>query len=263
MSNVNRWRGQLRLPKITLVQLANTRSSLPTQDGAATLVDLEGQLSAAGMSGPMSGAPTGSGSMSGGARGPFAPPIAPGADAVHWVPGGEAARSVDASLRRAGTHARRHRHAAGRRLVFQVDRPQRSGEPARGGIRFADRVAQLVGDGPPQWKLPEGWRQAPPSGMRYATLKIPASGVEPGRDVAGQADGPLEVSVVKLLFGGGDELEYVRKNVNIWRDQLQAPRLTREDLGGADSARGGRRRRGDRRGYQRRSRRRGPAIRAA
>jgi hypothetical protein len=57
-----------------------------------------------------------------------------------------------------------------------------------------------------QWTLPKGWTAAPAGGMRYATLKPPASGT-------------LEVSVVVLAGSAGGELA----NANRWRAQLGLP----------------------------------------
>ncbi len=51
LSNVNRWRGQMQLPKVSLEELARSISSIDTASGAAVLVDLEGKIAAGGMSG--------------------------------------------------------------------------------------------------------------------------------------------------------------------------------------------------------------------
>ena len=49
LSNVNRWRGQLGLPKITEGQLAKETEQLQIEGGVATLVDLTGRLSSSGV----------------------------------------------------------------------------------------------------------------------------------------------------------------------------------------------------------------------
>jgi hypothetical protein len=77
-------------------------------------------------------------------------------------------------------------------------------------LRFAD--------GKPQWKTPEGWRQQPGSGMRFATLEL---------GPAGQA---LELTVIPLSMPAGDEAGYVLANVNRWRTQLGLPSIAADKL---------------------------------
>lgn len=74
-------------------------------------------------------------------------------------------------------------------------------------------------DGPPSWQVPDGWREEPGGAMREATLVIPA---EPK---------PLELTIIKLpREKGEDESEYVLKNVNRWRGQLQLPPIGKQEL---------------------------------
>ncbi len=72
---------------------------------------------------------------------------------------------------------------------------------------FLSSVQPAAGKPHPDWKLPEGWQEQPASGMRAATLVIPA------------AAKPLELSVTVLPWSGapGELLS----NVNRWRGQLQ------------------------------------------
>ena len=70
-------------------------------------------------------------------------------------------------------------------------------------VRFVDEK--------PQWTLPEGWRQKPGSGMRFATLQF------------GPADQPLELTVIPLGVPPGEPSAYILSNVNRWRQQLQMP----------------------------------------
>jgi len=74
--------------------------------------------------------------------------------------------------------------------------------------------------GKPQWTLPEGWQEQPGSGIRFATLLIPA------------ADKPLEVSVTALPRTPGDEVGYLLSNVNRWRGQMKLPPIAGEQLAG-------------------------------
>lgn len=57
-----------------------------------------------------------------------------------------------------------------------------------------------------KWTLPAGWTQQEDGGMRFATIKAPATG-------------KLEISVVVLPGAAGGELA----NVNRWRSQLGLP----------------------------------------
>jgi hypothetical protein len=61
---------------------------------------------------------------------------------------------------------------------------------------------------PPEWKLPEAWRQKPGSGMRYASIEIDAS------------TGPLDLSVTVLPRNEPDLDAYTLSNLNRWRGQL-------------------------------------------
>lgn len=66
-----------------------------------------------------------------------------------------------------------------------------------------------------RWKLPEGWKNQPASGMRFATLSIP-----------NPAGSEAEVSVVVLPGDAGGPLP----NVNRWRGQLGLGPWTEKDL---------------------------------
>lgn len=72
-------------------------------------------------------------------------------------------------------------------------------------------------DAPPTWTLPAGWREQPGSGMRYATIAIPAAE-------------PLDLSVTVLPRNEPDLDTYALSNVNRWRGQLGLPALSRDRL---------------------------------
>ncbi|HEX4132078.1 MAG TPA: hypothetical protein VHZ24_18755 [Pirellulales bacterium] len=90
-------------------------------------------------------------------------------------------------------------------------------------VRFAEGAKR------PTWKLPEGWREEPGSGMRFATVKIDS-------DSVGSKSEPLELTVIALPRGGDtaerdfDENEYLLSNVNRWRSQLKLPPIKLADL---------------------------------
>jgi hypothetical protein len=75
-------------------------------------------------------------------------------------------------------------------------------------IRLSDDAKKPI-----TWKLPEGWREEPGKGMRYATLRL------------GTADAPLELSVL-------DASGTLLANVNRWRDMdVGLPHLPESRLG--------------------------------
>jgi hypothetical protein len=59
----------------------------------------------------------------------------------------------------------------------------------------------------PEWTVPEGWTEAPSSGMRVASFRVATSSE------------PIDVSVVPLGGDAGGDLA----NVNRWRGQLGLP----------------------------------------
>lgn len=60
----------------------------------------------------------------------------------------------------------------------------------------------------PAWELPEGWRQQPGGGMRFATILIDSD------------EKPLELTVTPLPSPGIDETEAALANINRWRGQI-------------------------------------------
>ena len=72
-------------------------------------------------------------------------------------------------------------------------------------IRFND-------DGKPEWTLPEGWTSTEETGLRFATLNI-ETGSETDPDT-------LEVSVIPLPVSDGSWDDYLKDNINRWRNQL-------------------------------------------
>ncbi|MFI5387215.1 MAG: hypothetical protein ACHQ50_13980, partial [Fimbriimonadales bacterium] len=72
----------------------------------------------------------------------------------------------------------------------------------------------------PEWKLPDGWRQQPGSGMRHATIEI------------NTPKQPLELAVTPLKTGAGEFDDYVLANVDRWRQQLGLPPTIKAKLFG-------------------------------
>ncbi len=64
----------------------------------------------------------------------------------------------------------------------------------------------------PEWTLPEGWNAKEETGLRFATLEI---------EIGSEADSDiLEVSVIPLPVGDGSWSDYLKDNINRWRNQL-------------------------------------------
>lgn len=86
---------------------------------------------------------------------------------------------------------------------------------------FLASVRPVAGKPHPDWKIPEGWQEQPGTGMRAATLLIPAGAK------------PLELSVTALPWSGapGELLS----NVNRWRGQMQL--AATDELGLAECTR--------------------------
>jgi hypothetical protein len=66
-------------------------------------------------------------------------------------------------------------------------------------IRFTEKEREPI-----KWTVPEGWRQLPAAGGRYATLRLEGKG------------SPLEITVTQLPPGAKDP----RTNIDRWRGQL-------------------------------------------
>jgi hypothetical protein len=63
-------------------------------------------------------------------------------------------------------------------------------------------------DSEPEWTLPNGWEQRPPSGMRFATLEL------------GPPEARLELTVTPLPTPPESSTSYAMSNINRWRGQL-------------------------------------------
>jgi hypothetical protein len=80
-------------------------------------------------------------------------------------------------------------------------------------IRFADAA-----DAPPEWTLPNDWRQQPGAGGRFATLTI------------GADSKPLELTVTVLPKPAEAEDQFVLSNVNRWRGQMGLRPIGKDQL---------------------------------
>lgn len=100
--------------------------------------------------------------------------------------------------------------ACGKDQVSEYEVPKEKVPAARpGGPQETPATVEL-----PEWKVPEGWKELPGEGMRYATLVVEAG--EP----------PLEVRVTPLGMAARDPLA----NVNRWREQIGLGPIESQDL---------------------------------
>jgi hypothetical protein len=76
--------------------------------------------------------------------------------------------------------------------------------------------------GKPEWKLPADWKQRPGSGLRFATLLVPV-------DDEGKPQ-QLELTVLTLPWNASNEKAGILANVDRWRDEMQLPPLTEDEL---------------------------------
>lgn len=83
----------------------------------------------------------------------------------------------------------------------------------RGEFRQLLKSLSFDDQGEPQWELPDTWSEQAGNGMRKATLK------------AGASDRAPSVSVIGLAAP-----QEVLSNVNRWREQLQLPSVTADEL---------------------------------
>lgn len=95
--------------------------------------------------------------------------------------------------------------------------------PARAVTEQVDQFRQFIKSlkfvkDEAKWTLPEGWREEEGTGIRVATIRIDADGAA------------LELSVIPLATGPGDEKEYLLQNINRWREQLGREKIGADDL---------------------------------
>jgi hypothetical protein len=96
---------------------------------------------------------------------------------------------------------------------FKVTGPDAAVESVKEPFRkLVESVSfDLAAGGQPDWTLPAEWTRQPGSGMRFATVQIPAEGKS------------LELTVIPLPMSEGDSDEYRLSNVNRWRNQVGLP----------------------------------------
>lgn len=137
LSNVNRWRGQLKLPAIETSQLAANTQEAKAGDLPMTIVDLRGQFGG-GMTPPFAGA----GAMPG-VRPPFAGGAPPGSAPPDLPPGHPPIDSAATA-------------------------------PGAPPVQAAPLAAQSspAPSGTPKFTTPSGWKDLGPSGMRKASFAI-------------------------------------------------------------------------------------------
>ena len=90
---------------------------------------------------------------------------------------------------------------------FKAVGPAESMEPHRSAIRSFLAELTFPADGPPKWRLPEGWSQrSAASGMRLATLVTQSP--------------PIELVISSLRQTNPNWQAYMASNLNRWRGQM-------------------------------------------
>jgi hypothetical protein len=107
--------------------------------------------------------------------------------------------------------------AGDRTWYFKVTGPIAAIENSADEITtFFQSIRMPAGAAKPEWKLPEGWKEQAGTGMRAATLMVPAD------------DKSMELSVIALpTTGAAGEL---LSNVNRWRGQMKLPPVDERGL---------------------------------
>jgi hypothetical protein len=178
LDNVNRWLDQLGQPPITEQKLGDVAQRLRTSLGDVIIVDIAGLPKDANPARDgriiAAMATTGASTLFFKMRGNADLTEAQKGDFIKWV----------AAVCNAQTETRSPQMAA--------MPPQDAGAP------------QI------KWKTPEGWAEAPPSAMRYASFSAPAENGD-----------KIDISVVTFPGEGGSDPD----NVNRWRAQIGLPPL--------------------------------------
>ena len=172
LENVNRWLGQLNQPPITEQKLGEIAQRLRTSLGDVTVVDLAGLPD-------------------------NADPARDGRIIAAMV------STANATLffkMRGNAELAEAQKADFIKWVAAVCNAQKQGGPP-----------QVTATPPPtmsapqiKWKMPEDWREVPPSSMRYASFSASAE------------DGKIDISVVTFPGDGGSDAD----NINRWRGQM-------------------------------------------
>jgi hypothetical protein len=99
---------------------------------------------------------------------------------------------------------------------FKVVGPLAAVEKQAAAVNAFFESVHLGDDGRPAWKLPADWQEEQGTGMRAATIRIPADGA------------PLELTVIGLPWRGtpGELLS----NINRWRGQMKLPEVGQQQL---------------------------------
>src|SRR4051794_21756742 len=176
LENVNRWLGQLDQPPITEQKLGEMAQRLHTSLGDATIVDLAGLPDNAdpARDGRIIAAmvTTANATLFFKMRGNADLTEAQKGDFIKWV-----AAICDAQTQ-------------------------------TGSSQVAAAPPQTTSAPPIKWTTPEGWKEVPPSSMRYASFSAPAD-----------AGGKIDISIVTFPGDGGTDAD----NINRWRGQMGLP----------------------------------------
>ena len=175
LDNVNRWLEQLGQPPITAEKLVEITQRLTTPIGEVTIVDLVGL--------PKDADPAKDGRI--------VAAIAPGGTSTLFFK-----MRGNADLAEAQKPDFIKWVAAVCGMQTEEKSPAMAAMPAAPQDSSAPQI---------KWKTPEGWTEAPPSSMRYASFSV-----------SGEDDAKIDISIVTFPGEGGSNAD----NVNRWRRQI-------------------------------------------
>ena len=173
LENVNRWLGQLGQPQITEQKLGEMAQRLHTSLGDVTIVDLAGL--------PDNADPTRDGRI--------IAAMVTTADATLFF-----------KMRGNGDLTEAQKGDFIKWVAAVCDSQTQTGP-----TEMAAAPPQTTSAPPIKWTTPEGWKEVPPSSMRYASFSAPAD-----------EGGKIDVSVVTFPGDGGSDAD----NINRWRGQM-------------------------------------------
>jgi hypothetical protein len=218
LANVNRWRGQLQLPAIAAPQVTEFTRDAKAGEQQMTIVDLRGRYAGSGMP-PFASAGAASGA---------APELPPGHPPIEpsGAPNTEAeaakAAAAEATSENGGVTKPIDRMLAAilpagdRAWFFKVVGPLADVDKQADAINKFFETIRAPGGDRPTWTLPADWKEEPGTGMRAATIRIPAD------------KRALELSVIALPWRGtpADLLS----NINRWRGQMKLAAADEKEL---------------------------------
>ena len=181
LDNVNRWLSQIGQPPIDEQKLNQIAQRITTSIGEVTVVDLAGL--------PPDADPNKDGRI-------IAGMTTSGSSTLFFKMRGNAAL----------TESQKSEFI---KWVTAVCNSQGTNKPSQSEAMLPPSANPQI-----KWQTPEGWKEVPPSAMRYASLSVGAN------------ENKIDISVVTFPGDGGSDTD----NVNRWRQQIGLPPMSETSL---------------------------------